>query len=328
MLSLSFEKDSIKKLIELRNVQDKNPLLVERSWNYFFYQLNSNKPINIKCDFSNNLNFNFKITKEKVEKISDLSMYDDLNNQKKLLKAKKEFTRFFSQNSHTYSLNLYLDNNEPKLVGSYVYTDKGEIIQKNSDINLPVEMIAYLPSNRNLNHEELLVILNEALALGKYSEIISILQKIDNTISDIREVDNKIMLAREDMIFLPLGLFGDAIQVLLDIVLALILIPEGSILMIDEIENGVHHTKHKIIITTIIDIIKDKNIQIFTTSHSAEFINTFNDYITENYINKEERELSYFELIKTRTGQIISNEIDSESLNYKIDNQKSFRGEP
>lgn len=323
-------KRLINKLVELRNVEDKNPLYKERSWNYFFYNLNSDKPIIINCHFSNNKDFNIKITKEKIEKISDLPMYDELKNNKELSRAKKEFSRFFSKNTSTYSLNTYLEDKNSELIHSYAYTDKGEIETRKSfeKNNPPVAELAYLASKRDIDHELLLSILNEVLAQGKFSEVISALQNIDNTITDIREIDNKIMLARKDMIFLPMGLFGDALQVLLDIVLSLIILPENSILIIDEIENGIHHTKHEIILDTISDLISNKNIQIFATSHSAEFINTYNDFVFKKIPHSLQYQYSYFELIKARNNKIIANKIDPDTLNFKIDNQRSFRGEP
>jgi len=330
IFSLCNNKRLINKLVELRNVEDKNPLYKERAWNYFFYNLNSNKPIIINCLFSNNKNYNIKITKEKIEKISDLPMYDELENNKKLARAKKEFSRFFSENSHTYSLNTYREDKNSELIHSYVYTDKGEIERrKNLEGNeFPIAELAFLSSKRDIDHELLLSILNEVIAQGKFSEIISALQNIDNTINDIREIDNKIMLARKDMVFLPMGLFGDAIQVLLDIVLSLIILPENSILIIDEIENGIHHTKHELILNTIYNLISNKNIQVFATSHSAEFINTYNNFVFKKIPPSLQYQYSYFELIKARNDKIIANKIDPDTLNFKIDNQRSFRGEP
>lgn len=329
IFSTTFEKSLIKRLIQLRNIEEENPLLIEKSWDYFFYNLNTTTPIFFNCNYSGNINIKLKVKKEKITNISELSTYSNFKNDENLSVARKDFLRFLSKNKHTHSLSLYIENNKMDLICRYTYTDTGELeIKKPSPIHIPIEQIAFLPSKREIDQKILLNVLNEALALGKYNLIVSTLKKLDKSIADIRTIDKKIFLARQDMIFLPLGLFGDAVQVLLDIILALIILPNNSILIIDEIENGIHHTKHGLVFEIIFSLIKDKEIQIFATSHSSEFIHTYNNFINEKLLEVDKNKFSYFELIKTRNDSIIANKIDPETLNYKIDNQKSFRGEP
>lgn len=59
------------------------------------------------------------------------------------------------------------------------------------------------------------------------------------------------------------------------------------------------------------------------TTHSLEFITSFNDYSIEMNNGK----FSYLELIRTRNDQIVSNLLEPEVLQYKMKNSKDFRGE-
>ena len=98
---------------------------------------------------------------------------------------------------------------------------------------------------------------------------------------------------------------------------------DNSYLLIDEVENGIHHSKHLDFIKHISKLAFERNIQVFMTTHSLEFITSFNDYSIEMNNGK----FSYLELIRTRNDQIVSNLLEPEVLQYKMKNSKDFRGE-
>jgi hypothetical protein len=70
---------------------------------------------------------------------------------------------------------------------------------------------------------------------------------------------------------MPLPLLGDGMGRLLGIALA---IPEaqGGILLVDEIENGLHHTVMSDVWRVIADLAREYAVQIFATTHSEECI--------------------------------------------------------
>ena len=49
----------------------------------------------------------------------------------------------------------------------------------------------------------------------------------------------------------------------------------GVIILIDEIENGLHRTALKKLVRTILKLIKEYDIQLFMTTHSEEFLKEF-----------------------------------------------------
>jgi AAA15 family ATPase/GTPase len=98
----------------------------------------------------------------------------------------------------------------------------------------------------------------------------------------------------------------------------------SKVILIDEIENGIHFTKHKELWTKLFQIVGD-DIQIFATSHSLEMIKAFNDVA---YQTEFEDKAMYFEMARTqKTNKIIANPMDMEILNSEIVTGNSFRGE-
>lgn len=59
----------------------------------------------------------------------------------------------------------------------------------------------------------------------------------------------------------------------------------SKIIIIDEIENGIHFSLMKKLIDNIINISKEKNIQFFISTHSKEFLEIFNKQIQKADIN-------------------------------------------
>jgi len=70
---------------------------------------------------------------------------------------------------------------------------------------------------------------------------------------------------------LPLALMGDGIRRLLEIALAMAQAQDG-ILLIDEIDNGLHYTVQTKVWNAIAELAKLYNVQVFATTHSYECV--------------------------------------------------------
>ncbi len=127
----------------------------------------------------------------------------------------------------------------------------------------------------------------------------------------------------------PLGMFGDAVRKVAELML-IALNSEYPVLFIDEIENGIHFTKHKELWLKLFEVAGD-DIQIFATSHSAEMINAFNEaahYQDENGNTPYLEKAMYFEMSRNVKNQrIIISPIDIPSLDYQIHTNTAYRGE-
>lgn len=226
------------------------------------------------------------------------------------------------------SLNFYINKNDNLIpLSSCTCTEFGTLGQldpenRNQAVNIGV---SYRPSKQPIIMKDLIKLYEKSVANGHLNRIIEALHLIDSSIKDIRPLNNKLLLSRDNENYLPIGLFGDAIINVLDIALTFFSLPKESVLIIDEIENGIHHSKHELIWKFIYSISIERDIQVISTTHSIEMINAFNRISLSENVNFNE--FSYIELARTRNNQIVGNLIEPEVLEYKIMNAKNFRGE-
>jgi len=110
-------------------------------------------------------------------------------------------------------------------------------------------------------------------------EVIAFLKEIDPHISYLGL--NEIGLLEVDLglpSLLPANLLGGGIAKFLSIALAMLDSKDG-IVLIDEIENGLHHSAQKTIWKAIFNWAQMLNVQVFATTHSNECVKAFNNTI-------------------------------------------------
>ncbi len=108
---------------------------------------------------------------------------------------------------------------------------------------------------------------------------------------------------------LPLRSFGDGLNRLFGILLALVNC-KGGILLIDEIENGFHYSILHDVWKLIFKTAKDLNVQVFATTHSKDCIEAF----TQAAIDDDESEGMLIRLERNKDDKIIAKTIEEERL--------------
>lgn len=81
----------------------------------------------------------------------------------------------------------------------------------------------------------------------------------------------------------PLSMFGDGLMKYLHIV-SIFIANNAITIYIDEVENGLHFSRMRLLLEKIIDFInnnKDRNLQVFMTTHSQEFVEILDQVIKE-----------------------------------------------
>ncbi|MBN1844319.1 MAG: AAA family ATPase [Sedimentisphaerales bacterium] len=106
-------------------------------------------------------------------------------------------------------------------------------------------------------------------------DVVSCLRKIDPTINDLRL--NEIGLLEADIglsNLIPFNLMGGGLNRLLSIALSLLEYKKG-IVLIDEIENGLHHSVQEILWDAVFTWAHELDVQVFATTHSWECVSAF-----------------------------------------------------
>jgi AAA15 family ATPase/GTPase len=237
--------------------------------------------------------------------------------------------------SYTSSITINLKNGKeifprkrlPSLIASSIGLRNRENNSIITDsISTPGE-VPIIPSFTRISGIELTEAYDNARLDDKDSEVLKAFQILDPAIESVESFsigEPTLYLRRKGEKRLPLSLFGDAINRVAEIILKLVN-SEHKILLIDEIENGIHHTNQRNFWRVLFRLAVELDTQIFATTHSLEMLQAFADVGLEP---NQECSSAYFELArKLKTNHIIGSRLDLETLNYALEHQEGVRGE-
>ncbi|MBN2064993.1 MAG: AAA family ATPase [Sedimentisphaerales bacterium] len=141
--------------------------------------------------------------------------------------------------------------------------------------------------------------------------LIELIKAIDDNIVDIRLDDKGKLLVENRNIteLVPIGLMGDGVAKALSIAIAILSDPGVNIILIDEIENGLHHKSQEIVWKAIIQWAKEYNIQFFITTHSYEMIERLTGLLGDDESGllrayRLERESDNFRVVDFSTAEL------------------------
>jgi len=118
-------------------------------------------------------------------------------------------------------------------------------------------------------------------------ELISLLNEIEPHISDIRLNEVGILEAEIGLSrLIPVNLMGGGIASFLSVALAMLDMQDGVVL-IDEIETGLHHSVQEKLWTGIFNWSEKLNVQVFATTHSDECIKAFSNSVDKTLFGSE-----------------------------------------
>lgn len=106
-----------------------------------------------------------------------------------------------------------------------------------------------------------------------------VINDVDPNIKDIVFAGNRIMA---DIGFdkrIPIQLMGDGLKKVLSVVVNMAMVPNG-ILLIDEVDNGLHYSSMPILWKAIVESAKMYNVQVFATTHNVESLRALNEILS------------------------------------------------
>ena len=132
---------------------------------------------------------------------------------------------------------------------------------------------------RNINSEENSIYWDRVALTSKENAVVEALRIVDPSIERITFVDRNrqrvpvVKLSNSEKVY-PLQSFGDGVNRVLSIILALIN-AENGVLLLDEFENGLHYSVQKKLWEIIFSLSEKLNIKVFATTHSSDTIRSF-----------------------------------------------------
>ncbi len=256
---------------DTRGVQLKN----DNDFKYIFNNLNLKQPISLSGIVSG------------IKRSAKIFFYKD---------NKQSINPFMSPSDSFRAELLSLQNQIKDIDGlkiSFKNDDEDEqdvyISLKNHSIELSKTYkealtLKYLNSQSNLNGRG--IKLSPIIKKKKTRDIVDILRQIEPNLKDIQILENNSIycdIGEEEL--LPISIMGDGFIKTLAVLSSMYEIQSG-VLLIDEIENGLHYSSLAVFWKAIIMLSKQLGVQVIATTHSYEALGVLSDVIQE--LNEKE----------------------------------------
>ncbi|QTA81968.1 AAA family ATPase domain-containing protein [Desulfonema limicola] len=155
--------------------------------------------------------------------------------------------------------------------------------------------------------------------------IVNALKEIEPSLVDIRMGARGMVYADIGIDKLvPVNIMGDGIRRILAI-LAAISERKDGILLIDEIENGLHFSTLFVLWKAVLKTAFDNNIQLFITTHSYECIEAITRIYKNNTLNLEKDFITLFRIEKNNKGQHRAFQYETDTLLAGIEKEFEVR---
>lgn len=285
----------------------------QMAWDNFFYQ--QQKKSNILLNFSaDSVEYKVEIKyKEVIDDILELEKNDEF-----------DVIDLSENNAIKSSLYITTEINSVLQENIFIASRKDIIGTGNSHTIINTK---YFPANFKYSPAHLASNFDKAKLAGIGLILLNAFNVIDPSIESVDTFSIKtpeLYLKRANEKYLPLTMFGDAMTKVANLILTIVN-KENSIVLIDEIENGIHHENHEEIWSFLISLCKQFNVQLFATSHSFEMITAFKNIAMQESNSKD---CKYFEMARhCDTNNIIIQLIPLLSLEDKLINHSPVRGE-
>lgn len=272
-----------------------------------FYGLNTDNEIHISSD--GECKRDVKISM--IESHSKQIALDQISQMNAELMAKRygfkvEFTIGEENKDHHTELIIATEDRKAKAI---------------TDNNYKESLYAeYIPSGYmmlNINDKLTQVIKNK-----EENEILEALRIVEPKIKDIQLLDKKVLVDIGLSNRLPINVLGDGVRKVLAILLSIHSAKNG-VLMIDEIDNGLHFSIMKTLWKVILHTCKKQNTQLFVSTHSLDLLKALVSVTEEG--TAEQVSVSSYKLLRKEDDELVPLRYDEETLAYTINQEMEVR---
>ncbi|WRD17501.1 ATP/GTP-binding protein [Helicobacter pylori] len=309
-------------VLEIYDNIRKEPLTSE-SKSLMFYGLDTEKKIQITTTLDNNQTL-------------DLQIKFIANEKQKVIES--QIISTVEQTQMPSQLNFTLKKNNEEIYNDYLNIDRFPNQSgynrkfKNFDPNqlqklLPFKSATIIPSDVAYRQAHMIQAVSKICSNNQLEEELNKhLNQFDNNIQSISfNTNNQLKLkVRNVKEKLPLSAFGDGLKKYLHIVSAF-MADNAKTIYIDEVENGLHFSRMRLLLRCVIDFIndnKDGNLQVFMTTHNQEFIEILDQVIRE----KDFVHQTKLFCLKQDDQYVIPRTYYGENLEYYFENEENLFG--
>lgn len=195
------------------------------------------------------------------------------------------------------------------------------------DKNYKTDFVSVLQSSNHRYGPETTKRIEELIIEKQKSSMINPLKTIDSKIEDITLGANGMVyfdIGAER--FIPSNLMGDGVIKYMNIIANLNTV-KGGVLLIDEIDNGLHYSSLKKIWKIILTTAKSYDVQLFITTHSKEALVYLKEILEENEMQDYRSDVKCYTISKLNDDKVYSYEYDFAAFDFALQNDLEIRGE-
>ncbi|MGL2490030.1 AAA family ATPase [Helicobacter pylori] len=315
-------------VLEIYDNIRKEPLTSE-SKSLMFYALDTKKEIQIVTTLDNNqtLDLQIKFIASENQKVIESQIIPTAEQTQ--MPSQLNFT-LKKNNEEIYNdhLNITKAYNFPPIPNQSGYNRQF----KNFDPNqlqklLPFESAVIIPSDVVYRQAHMIQAVSKICSNNQLEEELNKhLNQFDKSIQAIRfSANNQLKLKVKNIKEkVPLSVFGDGLKKYLHIVSAF-MADNAKTIYIDEVENGLHFSRMRLLLRCVIDFIndnKDGNLQVFMTTHNQEFVEILDQVIKE----KDFAHQTKLFCLKQDDQYVIPRTYYGENLEYYFENEENLFG--
>ena len=250
--------DVFLKLLGFRGIYMAN-VFPQTIWEPLFHGMDSAKALIIKMDE------NFSIQLEKNDRYSlPNDMPDDFKN-------------LIGVSPMNYALSCIIKKEDKTIKADYIIGNKVFLVgHKNNGQPFTTSFAQYMGPNVPLNDNIVAEWFGKVELMGKKQKLIEGLKILDENITDITTIVGngfpQLYITNKQNRRMPIHIMGDGIRKIMNVALTILANP-FSILLLDEIENGLHYSLHAKFWELIASLATQEKCQVIATTHSYECIN-------------------------------------------------------
>ena len=101
--------------------------------------------------------------------------------------------------------------------------------------------------------------------------------------------------------------------------------PENSLVLIDEFENGLHYSVQHQLWKVINDLSTKLNVQVFATTHSMDTLRSLSELINDYPIEEMQDKVACYYLQRTQTNEIKGYRYSADNFEFLINKGEDIR---
>lgn len=302
------------KMNYLRHMNDQPLFTAERLWEPLFYDFNTQKPLKIKLEHDERTS-ELVMFKNSVSTIPQ-DMYTNIPSGGVLPNS------FLSNYplAFTYKTGKYEEKGNYLIHSNVVHTQ----VEKQNEDAATSQMILLFKSETFLDTNIVAQWFGQLVLGDKKKLVIDALKCFDKEIVDIQTIVKGsygyLYVMFENGKKMPVSYMGDGMNRMLNILLGILSNP-GSIILLDEVENGFHYSMYQQLWKLIGSAAVENDCQIIANTHSWDMLQGAMDGLKSI---EQDKDLSYIRLDRN-SHEIKAHIFSSDLLDYALSSEVEVR---